>query len=137
MGHPNNMKTGSEQESARLYVGELKQLVEEAAHSNTLLRNDGREILDCILAHLEASCIGEDVSSNMSAKERQHIFAATRRQLQAKWMRVDTLIDDLLSSAIDELSQFAYETEMRIGTLERTLRHEESKKSSGDGTEPT
>ena len=71
MGHPNNMKTGSEQESARLYVGELKQLVEEAAHSNTVLRNDGREILDCILAHLEASCIGEDVSSNMSAKERQ------------------------------------------------------------------
>lgn len=137
MGHPNNTKATSKQESARLYLGELEQLVEEAAHRNTMIRNDGREILGCILAHLEASCIGEDVSSNMSAKERQRLFAATRRQLQANWMRVDTLIDDLLSSAIDELSQFASEAETRIGTLERILRHEERKKSSGDGTEPT
>jgi hypothetical protein len=137
MGHPNNTKATSKQESARLYVGELEQLVEEAAFRNSMLRNDGREVLDHILACLEANCIGEDVSSNICTRERRRIFAETRRQIHANWMRVDALIDDLLSSAIDELSQFASETETRIGTLERILRHEESKKSSGDGTEPT
>lgn len=98
-------KSVSEQESARLYLGELVRLAEDLGHRNSELRNDGREILDTLLIRLEKLCACEDASSIPGVKEDQRIFAATRRELLASWLRVDSLIDNLLSSAADELFQ--------------------------------
>jgi FKBP-type peptidyl-prolyl cis-trans isomerase (trigger factor) len=116
----------SKRESARLYLGELLELAEELARRNAALRNDRREIFDSILTRLESYCMDEDVPSTLSERERRRVFTEVRRDLRANWIRVDTLMDDLLSSAADELSQFAAEVEARISACERIVRHRET-----------
>jgi FKBP-type peptidyl-prolyl cis-trans isomerase (trigger factor) len=116
----------SKRESARLYLGELLELAEELARRNAALRNDRREIFDAILTRLESYCMDEDVPSTLSERERRRVFTEARRDLRANWIRVDTLMDDLLSSAADELSQFAAEVEARISACERIVRHRET-----------
>jgi FKBP-type peptidyl-prolyl cis-trans isomerase (trigger factor) len=116
----------SKRESARLYLGELLELAEELARRNAALRNDRREIFDSILTRLESYCMDEDVPSTLSERERRRVFTEARRDLRANWIRVDTLMDDLLSSAADELSQFAAEVEARISACERIVRHRET-----------
>ena len=116
----------SKRESARLYLGELLELAEELARRNAALRNDRREIFDAILTRLESYCMDEDVPSTLSERERRRVFTEARRDLRANWIRVDTLMDDLLSSAADELSQFAAEVEARISVCERIVRHRET-----------
>ena len=54
-------------------------------------------------------------------------FEATRRELQASWLRVDSLIDDLLSTATDELSQFTTMAESQLGVCERAICRLQSK----------
>ena len=119
----------SKRESARLYLGELLELAEELARRNAALRNDRREIFDSILTRLESYCTDEDVPSTLSERERRRVFTEARRDLRANWIRVDTLMDDLLGSAADELSQFAAEVEARIGACERIVRHRETNQS--------
>ncbi len=119
----------SKRESARLYLGELLELAEELARRNAALRNDRREIFDSILTRLESYCTDEDVPSTLSEKDRRRVFIEARRDLRANWIRVDTLMDDLLSSAADELSQFAAEVEGKIGACERIVRHRETNQS--------
>jgi FKBP-type peptidyl-prolyl cis-trans isomerase (trigger factor) len=116
----------SKRESARLYLGELLELAEELGRRNAALRNDRREIFDSILTRLESYCMDEDVPSTLSERERRRVFTEARRDLRANWIRVDTLMDDLLSSAADELSQFAAEVEARISACERIVRHRET-----------
>lgn len=133
MGSSKITKINPKRESAQLYLGELTQLAEELSHRNSVFRSDGREILDAILTHMESYCTDEDVSSTLSAQEKQRVFAEARRELQANWIRVDTLIDDLLGSAVDELAQFAFMAEVRIRSYERVLHRGETNKSQDDG----
>lgn len=116
-------KSGPEQESVRLYLGELVQLSDELAHRSSRLRDDGRKILDAILTRLEALDTNEYGSSVSSAKADRGAFSTVRRELHSDWLRVDSMIDDLLSSAVDELSNFANTAESRIAACERAVHH--------------
>lgn len=107
----------------RLYLGELVQLSDELAHRSSRLRDDGRKILDAILTRLEALDTNEYGSSGSSAKADRGAFSTVRRELHSDWLRVDSMIDDLLSSAADELSNFANTAESRIAACERAVHH--------------
>jgi hypothetical protein len=43
--------------------------------------------------------------------------------MRSSWLRVDALIDDLMSSAADELYGFANIAESRIAACERAVHH--------------
>jgi len=43
--------------------------------------------------------------------------------LQSSWLRVDAIIDDLMSSTADELYGFANIAESRIAACERAVHH--------------
>lgn len=122
-------KSVSEQESARLYLGELVQLSDELAHRSSQLRDDGRRILDAILTSLEARYTSEYGSSESSAKTDRGAFTAVRRELQSNWLRVDSMIDDLLHSAADEIAQFTAVAESQIGGWERAINHRKASRS--------
>ncbi|NCF16245.1 MAG: hypothetical protein GWP62_13100 [Gammaproteobacteria bacterium] len=127
MKNVQNERPGSTQESVRLELGELISLADGLAQQNTQLRKDGRRILDDILARLEAQCTPDDTKSRAYADADRITFYAERRELQASWLRVDSLIDDMLSSAADELFQFATLAEARIRVCERAVYHRDAR----------
>ena len=116
-------KTGSEQESARLRLGDLIQLADELGHRGDRIRGDGRRILDDILAKLQTHCNSTPASTNSDIEANRRSYGAVRRELQSSWLRVDAIIDDLMSSAADELSGFANIAESRIAACERDVHH--------------
>ena len=113
--------SGPEQESVRLYVGELAQLSDELAHRSSRLREDGRRVLDAILTGLETHITAGPSASRAEADLDE--LAAVRRELLSSWLRADSIIDELLSSAADELSSFANSAESRIFAYERAIHH--------------
>ena len=119
-------KPGSEQESTRLRLGELIQLADELGHRGRRLRGDGRRILDDVLAKLQAHCNFTQASTNSDIEANRRSFGAVRRELQSSWLRVDAIIDDLMSSAADELSGFANIAESRIAACERAVHHRQA-----------
>jgi hypothetical protein len=123
-------KSGSE-ESVRLYLRELAQLSDELAMRNTHLRDDGHRIVNDVLTRLQAFCASEETSSEPSAKEDHRAFNSVRREMLSSWLRVDSLVDDLLSTAADELAQFAAASESRIGACERAVRYRRARNMHG------
>ena len=116
-------KPGSEQESARLRLGELIQLADELGHRGDRIRGDGRRILDDVLAKLQTHCNSTQASTNSDIEANRRSFGAVRRELRSSWLRVDAIIDDLMSSAADELAAFANIAESRIAACERAVHH--------------
>jgi len=116
-------KTGSAQESTRLRLGELIQLADELGHRGHRFRGDGRRILDDVLAKLQTHCNSTQASTNSDIEANRRSFGAVRRELQSSWLCVDALIDDLMSSAADELYGFANIAESRIAACERAVHH--------------
>ena len=107
----------------RLYVGELAQLSDELAHRSARLREDGHRVLDAILTGLEFQITADSGPLASRAKADLGELAAVRRELHSNWLRVDSIIDELLSSAADELSSFANSAESRISAYERAIHH--------------
>ena len=116
-------KPGSEQESTRLRLGELIQLADELGHRGYRIRGDARRILDDVLADLQTHCITTQASINSDIEANRRAFGAVRRELQSSWLRVDAIIDDLMSSAADELYGFANIADSRIAACERAVHH--------------
>ncbi len=116
-------KPGSEQESTRLRLGELIQLADELRHRGHRIRGDGRRILDDVLANLQTHCKTTQASANSDIEASRRAFGAVRRELQSSWLRVDAIIDDLMSSTADELYGFANLAESRIAACERDVHH--------------
>ncbi len=116
-------KPGSAQESTRLRLGELIQLADELRHRGDRIRGDGRRILDDVLAVLQAHCASEGSSLESIRESDRRAFHTVRRELRSSWLRVDALIDDLMSSAADELYGFANIAESRIAACERAVHH--------------
>jgi hypothetical protein len=116
-------KTGSAQESTRLRLGELIQLADELGHRGRRIRGDARRILDDVLADLQTRCNATQASTNSGIQSNRRAFGAVRRELQSSWLRVDAIIDDLMSSAADELYGFANIAESRIAACERAVHH--------------
>lgn len=116
-------KPGSAQESTRLLLSELIQLADELGHRGHRLRGDGRIILDDVLANLETHSNSTQVSTNSVIEANRRSLAAVRRELQSSWLRVDAIIDDLMSSAADELYGFASLAESHIAACERAVHH--------------
>jgi hypothetical protein len=56
-------------------------------------------------------------------------------KIDANSLTVDALIDDLLSTAVDELTQFAAMTEMSTGKYERDVRHRVATSRMHGGTD--
>jgi hypothetical protein len=123
----------SEQESARLCLGELIQLANELGHRGHQIRGDGRRILDDVLAKLQTHCNSTQASTNSDIEANRRAFGAVRRELRSSWLRVDAMIDDLMSSATDELSDFANIAESRIAACERAVHHRQVYESSKTG----
>jgi len=117
----------STQESVRLNLGEIILLADELADKNVQLRNEGRRILDDILLRLQAQCTSDDETPEMHKTSDRSTFYAERRELLASWLRVNSLVDDLLSSAADELAQFATFAEARIRVCERAVHHKNAR----------
>lgn len=116
-------KPSSEQETTRLRLGELIQLADELGHRGHRLRGDGGRILDDVLANLQTHCEITQASTNFDIGANRRSFAAVRRELRSSWLRVDAMIDDLMSSAADELYGFASIAESRIAACERAVHH--------------
>jgi polyhydroxyalkanoate synthesis regulator phasin len=116
-------KPGSEQESTRLRLGELIQLADEFRHRGHRIRGDGRRILDDVLATLQTHSNSTQASTNSDIESNRRSYGAVRRELRSSWLRVDALIDDLMSSAADELYGFANIAESRIAACERAVHH--------------
>ncbi len=116
-------KTGSAQESTRLRLGELIQLADELGHRGDRIRGDARRILDDVLAKLQTHCNSTQASTNSDIEANRRSFGAVRRELRSSWLRVDAIIDDLMSSAADELYGFANIAESRIAACERAVHH--------------
>ena len=120
-------KPGSTKESVRLNLGEVLLLADELGEINVQLRKEGRRILDDILAGLHAQCTSDDAASGAQPESERHAFHAEIRELQASWLRVDSLVDDMLSSATGEISQFAAMAEARIRSCERAVTHRDAR----------
>lgn len=116
-------KPGSAQESTRLRLGELIQLADELRHRGHRIRGDGRRILDDVLANLQTYCNSTQASASSDIEASRRAFGAVRRELQSSWLRVDAIIDDLMSSTADELYGFANIAESRIAACERAVHH--------------
>jgi len=116
-------KTGSAQESTRLRLGELIQLADELGHRGDRIRGDARRILDDVLDKLQTHCNSTQASTNSDIEANRRSFGAVRRELRSSWLRVDAIIDDLMSSAADELYGFANIAESRIAACERAVHH--------------
>ena len=116
-------KAGSAHESSRLRFGELIQLTDELGHRGYRIRGDARRILDDVLADLQTHCITTQASINSDIEANRRAFGAVRRELQSSWLRVDAIIDDLMSSAADELYGFVNIAESRIAACERAIHH--------------
>ena len=119
-------KTGSAQESTRLRLGELIQLADELGHRGHRLRGDGGRILDDVLANLQTQCNLAQASTSSDIETNRRAFGTVRRELQSSWLRVDAMIDDLISSAADELYGFANIAESRIAACERAVHHRQA-----------
>lgn len=117
----------SKHESVRLDLGEMILLADELAHRNAQMRDEARRILDGILADLQSQCAADDTASRIHTESDRHAYRTVRRELQASWLRVDSLIDDMLSSATDEIFQFAAFAEARIRAYERTVSHRDAR----------
>jgi len=126
-------KTGSAQESTRLCLGELIQLADELGHRGARIRGDGRRILDDVLAKLQTHCNSTQASTNSDIEANRRSFGAVQRELRSSWLRVDAIIDDLMSSAADELYGFANIAESRIAVCERAVHHRQVYASSKTG----
>ena len=116
-------KPGVAQESARLRLGELIQLADELCHRGHRIRGDGGRILDDVLDNLQTHCNTTQASTNSDIEANRRSFGAVRRELRSSWLRVDAIIDDLMSSAADELYGFANIAESRIAACERAVHH--------------
>ncbi len=123
-------KPGSAQESTRLRLGELIQLADELGHRGDRIRGDGRRILDDVLATLQTHCNSTQASTNSDIESNRRSYGAVRRELQSSWLRVNAMIDDLMSSAADELYGFANIAESRIAACERAVHHRQVYESS-------
>ena len=131
-------KTGSAQESTRLRLGELIQLADELGHRGNRIRGDGRRILNDVLANLQTQCNATQASTNSDIEPNRRTLGTVQRELQSSWLRVDAMIDDLMSSAADELYGFASIAESRIAACERVVHHRQvrdSLKTSHDNIE--
>ena len=126
-------KPGSAQESTRLRFGELIQLADELGHRGDQLRGDGRRILYDVLANLQTHCDSTQASTNSDIEANRRSFGAVRRELRSSWLRVDAIIDDLMSSAADEFYGFANIAESRIAACERAVHHRQVCESSKTG----
>ena len=126
-------KHGSAQESTRLRLGELIQLADELGHRSEQIRGDGRRIFDDVLANLQADCNSKQAPTNSDIESNRRALGAVRRDLQSSWLRVDALIDDLMSSAADELYGFANIAESRIAACERAVHHRQVYDNSKTG----
>ncbi len=133
MNRSASKKPASAQESARLRLGELIQLADELGHRGHRLRGDGRRILDDVLANLQAQCNSTQASTNSDIEANRRSFRAVRRELQSNWLRVDAIIDDLMSSAADELYGFANIAESRIAACERAVHHRQIRDGVNSG----
>ncbi|TDJ37749.1 MAG: hypothetical protein E2O53_01280 [Gammaproteobacteria bacterium] len=122
-------KPGVAQESARLRLGELIQLADELCHRGHRIRGDGGRILDDVLDNLQTHCNTTQASTNSDIEANRRAIGAVRRDLQSSWLRVDAIIDDLMSSAADELYGFANTAESRIAACERAVHHRQVAKS--------
>jgi hypothetical protein len=123
MNNSPRAESAPEAESVRLQLGELIQLSDELAHRSSRLRDDGREIIGEVLVKLRSLCTSGDTRSDPES-DRCGLVEA-RRDLRSRWLCVDARIDDLLSSAADEIAQFVAIAESRIGACERAVRHRE------------
>ena len=128
-------KSGTEQESTRLRLGELIQLADELSHRSHQLRGDGRRIFNDVLANLQTLCNSTQPSTISGAEADRIAFIAVRRELKSSWLRVDSMIDDLLNSAADELSNFANTAEILIASCERAVRHRQVGNSMEEGAD--
>ena len=127
MGETSRTDSGDARESARLLLCDLRQLSEELAHRSALLRSEGYRILAEILDELEAEVSPEASSGKSTRSPFSHSASTIRAQLQSDWLRVDCLIDNLVSSAANEIAHFASVAESRIGAVERAARHERAR----------
>lgn len=121
------MACGRYHESTRDEVVGLVTIADNLRQQSAETRKEGGDIVDNILFKLQALYEFGDSKSGSSSPSRC-AYEDVRRNLQSDWLRIDMLIDDLLSSASDELVRYATHAEAVIGRCEREVLHLDRRK---------
>lgn len=114
-------------ESATLVIAELYALADELGQSGEGLRRDCADVLRRAIAQIELQRrdaeAGERRGTEPFPSDLEEEPQSLRRALDGKWLAADARIDELLSTARDEIIAFATAAESDLARCERGLRH--------------
>ncbi len=122
-------------ESARLRIAEIVALADELARQGAALREEGRRVVEAVLADSAPDPAAPDGPARHLARD-DATHAALGRELGSRWVEVDCAVDEHVSNACDAVLAFVGFAEAEVARYERGIRHRAARSQLGRSPVP-